>query len=410
MSSFELEELKNQIQTLKIQLKNEQERSSYNCSAFETIYKQSSDGVLLIEDGKFVNCNDAIIKLLHCDSEEQVLNMHPSQLSPELQPDGSTSLEKANKMMQQAVDKGHHRFEWVHKRVDGQEFWADVVLTKLVLDLKDVIHATVRDISRQKKLETDVLKERDLANQANQFKSEFLANISHELRTPMHGILSFADFGLENYATASHEKLEKYFSHIKISGMRLLSLLNDLLDLAKLESGQLELNYSPSSLNLITERCIAEQKSRLIELDKNITWLPESISGVGVFDEELIGQVITNFLSNAIKFTPGGAAIELLIEKTELEINIDQKIPALLFLIRDDGEGLQEDEFELLFDKFKQSSANKSQKGGTGLGLSICKEIIEAHSGSISAENHFDGGAIFKFVIPVSEVIRSRIS
>ena len=347
---------------------------------------------------------------MHCDSEEQVLNMHPSQLSPELQPDGSTSLEKANKMMQQAVDKGHHRFEWVHKRVDGQEFWADVVLTKLVLDLKDVIHATVRDISRQKKLETDVLKERDLANQANQFKSEFLANISHELRTPMHGILSFADFGLENYATASHEKLEKYFSHIKISGMRLLSLLNDLLDLAKLESGQLELNYSPSSLNLITERCIAEQKSRLIELDKNITWLPESISGVGVFDEELIGQVITNFLSNAIKFTPGGAAIELLIEKTELEINIDQKIPALLFLIRDDGEGLQEDEFELLFDKFKQSSANKSQKGGTGLGLSICKEIIEAHSGSISAENHFDGGAIFKFVIPVSEVIRSRIS
>lgn len=410
MSSLELEELKNQIQTLKIQLKNEQERSSYNCSAFETIYKCSSDGVLLIEDGKFVNCNDAIIKLLHCDSEEQVLNMHPSQLSPELQPDGSTSLEKANKMMQQAVDKGYHRFEWVHKRVDGEEFWADVVLTKLVLDLKDVIHATVRDISGQKKLETDILKERDLANQANQFKSEFLANISHELRTPMHGILSFADFGLQNYATASHEKLEKYFSHIKISGVRLLSLLNDLLDLAKLESGQLELNYSPSSLNLITERCIAEQKARLIELDKTITWLPESISGVGVFDEELIGQVITNFLSNAIKFTPGGAAIELLIEKTELEINNEQKIPALLFIIRDDGEGLAEDEFELLFDKFKQSSVNKSQKGGTGLGLSICKEIIEAHSGNIWAENHFNGGAIFQFVIPVSEVIRSRVS
>ncbi|NOQ80757.1 MAG: PAS domain-containing protein, partial [Gammaproteobacteria bacterium] len=120
MSSLELEEFKNQIQILKIQLKNEQERSSYNCSAFETIYKQSSDGVLLIEDGKFVNCNDAIIKLLHCDSEKQVLNMHPSQLSPEFQPDGSTSLEKANTMMQLAVDKGHHRFEWVHKRVDGE--------------------------------------------------------------------------------------------------------------------------------------------------------------------------------------------------------------------------------------------------------------------------------------------------
>jgi PAS domain S-box-containing protein len=125
--------------------------------AFKTLFDKSHDGILLIEDGKFVDCNESILRILRMDSKEKLLNMHPSQLSPKYQPDGQSSFEKANEMMQIALEQGFNHFEWMHLRADGEMFWAEIVLTKINLNGKDLIHVVWRDIDERKQLEEKII-------------------------------------------------------------------------------------------------------------------------------------------------------------------------------------------------------------------------------------------------------------
>lgn len=231
------------------------------------------------------------------------------------------------------------------------------------------------------------------ANQANLSKSEFLAHISHELRTPMHGILSFASFGINNSDSVAREKLNKYFVNIDTSGKRLLTLLNDLLDLSKLEAGKMELNKNEANLAMVFESCRLEQSQRMIDLDINLQVNQPSSPVTGVFDVLRIGQVITNLLSNAIKFSPQKEEIKVVMDKNDKD--------ELCFSMQDHGPGIPEGELEKIFDSFSQSSNTDTVKKGTGLGLAISQKIIEGHHGRIWAENNTEeGGAIFKFVIP----------
>ena len=257
-------------------------------------------------------------------------------------------------------------------------------------------------LQRTKELELEKIK----AEFANIAKSDFLANMSHELKTPMHGILSYANMGISKFDKVNDEKKLSFFKTIKTSGDRLLALLNDLLDLAKLEAGKMEMNFKQNSLHSVAQSCVTEQNARLNELNLEVIYLPDNISGEGKFDEIRIGQVISNFLSNAIKFTPDGEKIEFSICNAELYLQQElKKVPALLFSVRDYGKGIPEDECQLVFDKFEQGSGTEAVIiKGTGLGLPICKEIIELHHGNIWADNYPDGGAIFSFIIPVEQI------
>ena len=241
----------------------------------------------------------------------------------------------------------------------------------------------------------DCLQERNLyVEGANRAKSEFLANMSHEFRTPMHGILSFARLGLKNLDTANKDKLFKYFDRINTSGERLLTLLNDLLDLSKLESGQMVLRLETSNLQQTLKSCLVEQEIGISE--KNLK-IKTSFNGdcSGNFDNTRIAQVITNLLSNAIKFSPNGETISIVIMADVLGDK-----PALCLSIEDEGAGIPEGELNNIFDKFMQSSRTQKYSGGTGLGLSISKEIIDLHHGNIWAEHSENGGSVFKFIIP----------
>jgi len=235
---------------------------------------------------------------------------------------------------------------------------------------------------------------REAAEEANSAKSEFLANMSHELRTPLHGILSFSNFGIKKSNTAKPAKLLDYFEKIHQSGNTLLKLLNDLLDLAKLESGKTEFNPQPADIAPVVASVEDEFKTLLSERnlvieDDN----PNDMKPVKI-DVDKIKQVLRNLLANAVKFSPEGGIIG---------VSIEYKSDSVLVSVHDQGPGIPESELEAVFDKFVQSSTTKSGAGGTGLGLSICKEVVSAHGGRIWAENKSEGGALFSFEIPLLE-------
>jgi len=242
------------------------------------------------------------------------------------------------------------------------------------------------------------------AEAANLAKSEFLANMSHELRTPMHAILNFSSFGKKKLETVPIQRLGDYFDRIHDSGSRLMNLLNDLLDLAKLESGRLDLEIEKNDLREVTCLCLEELDGILEKRKLTIAFTEPSCKTVAKFDKSKVRQVITNLLSNALKFSPEESTITLSFTDDLLVTKGKAKLPALRFTVQDQGVGIPVDELDTVFDKFIQSSKTKSTAGGTGLGLAISKEIIEAHGGQVSAENNPTGGATFFFTIPINPV------
>ena len=242
-------------------------------------------------------------------------------------------------------------------------------------------------------------------HQANLAKSEFLANMSHEMRTPMHAILSYANFGLRRINKVPRQKLAEYFQEIRDSGERLTLLLNDLLDLAKLEAGSMsyameEHDLTETIRDAVSEfRAVAEEK--YIQL---ILKAPETPL-IGFFDDARIGQVARNLLSNALKFTESGKKITIEVMR-DVPIPHEPEVqPGLGFSVCDQGVGIPPAEIETIFDKFIQSSTTKSGAGGTGLGLAICSQIIKAHHGKIRAENNKNGGATFSVLLPAKNGI-----
>lgn len=258
-------------------------------------------------------------------------------------------------------------------------------------NLQDTVNK--RTIELKKALDQAQLA-KDEAEYANQLKSEFLANMSHELRTPMHAIINFSRIGAKRIDRWEKEKQLENYEKISLSGERLSNLLNDLLDLSKLESGAIDYemrNYNIDSLlnSVISEvNILADNKSLKIRSQGKDKQLNAEC------DKDKIHQVILNLLSNAIKFTPESKNITISHSIFEGKLKVS---------ISDEGIGLPEDELEAVFNKFIQSSKTKTGAGGTGLGLAICKEIIEAHQGRIWAKNNAEGGAIFIFTIPLTQ-------
>ncbi len=241
---------------------------------------------------------------------------------------------------------------------------------------------------------TKKIEQKEAVEKAARAKSEFLANMSHELRTPMHAILSYAKLGFTS-GDGGEERLEEYFKHIHTSGIRLLGLLNDLLDLAKLESGRIFINRTPSDFLEVIEHARRELKPLLD--NKNITLTTDitATNTQSVFDKQRIIQVLINIISNSVKFSPNDTSIRVTLSDWHAG-----GLEGLCCSVGDEGPGIPVDELEAVFDKFIQSSKTRSGAGGTGLGLSICLEIVKAHAGRIWAENKQSKGALFSFVIP----------
>ncbi len=314
-------------------------------------------------------------------------------------------------------------FDARFRHADGT--WRDVRISARMIALRgrDLLICMWSDITAQKQAEAELLRHRDhladlvqdqtrdlerakdAAESANVAKSEFLSNMSHELRTPMHAILSYARLGRDRLPSASHEKLLHYFRTIVTSGERLLRLLNDLLDLSKLEAGKMLLERADCDLRELAEASVADFAPLAAERAISLVLGDEIAEQPVNCDGGRIRQVIGNLLSNAIKFSPDGGRIDVTLSPASLPDQAsDGTVPrsGVAVAVRDQGVGIPEGELEAVFDKFVQSSKTRSGAGGTGLGLSITREIVTLHGGIITATNNPGGGACFTVVLPAA--------
>jgi signal transduction histidine kinase len=225
---------------------------------------------------------------------------------------------------------------------------------------------------------------------ASQHKSEFLANMSHELRTPLNAIIGFSEVLLERMFGDLNEKQAEYQQDILSSGQHLLSLINDILDLSKVEAGQLELEVSRFSLRAALENGLTIVKERASRHGIGLSLEVEPGLDRIEADERKVKQIVFNLLSNAVKFTPDGGKVDVSARLTEGEVVI---------AVRDTGIGIAADDLPRVFDEFRQVGQGDARAEGTGLGLALAKRFVELHSGRIWVESEPGQGSTFTFAL-----------
>jgi two-component system sensor histidine kinase ChiS len=240
----------------------------------------------------------------------------------------------------------------------------------------------------------------ELVNALNS-RIEFLTNMHHEIRTPIHGVINFIEILLSNWKMLSEDEKFILIQKANYAGEKLLSLINNLLDLSKFSTGQMTLNLQEIDLNYMIEDLVKELNI-VHSYSKNITiefscHCVAKITG----DKEKINQVLRNLFYNALKFSPDNSNISSSIECKKTSSISGNKSKIIHFKISDQGVGIPPNELKSIFNPFIQSSKTKTMAGGTGLGLAIAQHIIIAHQGDIWAENNRDIGATFNFTLPI---------
>jgi PAS domain S-box-containing protein len=256
-----------------------------------------------------------------------------------------------------------------------------------------------RDITRWKKVEQELTEARHQAEKASSAKSEFLAKVSHEIRTPLNAIIGFSEVMMaERFGPIGNERYREYLKDIHASGGHLLSLINDLLDLSKIEAGRLELTFANVSLNDLTQQCVALMQPQA-NRDRIIirTSLPPSLPQV-VADARSVRQIVLNLLSNSIKFTDAGGQV---IVSTALNDNGD-----VALRVRDTGVGMSEKDLATALEPFRQLATSVSGvSSGTGLGLPLTKALAEANRASFYIKSAPKAGTLVEIAFPPSRVL-----
>ncbi len=228
---------------------------------------------------------------------------------------------------------------------------------------------------------------------ANRHKSEFLANMSHELRTPLNAIIGFSEVLLQRMFGELNEKQAEYQEDILSSGRHLLSLINEILDLSKVEAGRMELEVTKFDLPLAIENARTFVRERATRHGITLEVAVDERLGEFVGDERKIKQILLNLLSNAVKFTPEGGRIELKARQADGSVEIS---------VSDTGIGISPEDQETIFEEFRQVGADYAQKReGTGLGLTLAKKFVEIHGGRIWVESEVGKGSTFTFTLPL---------
>lgn len=256
------------------------------------------------------------------------------------------------------------------------------------------VRGSGRDVTERRHYETELEKAKEAAEAASRAKSDFLSNMNHELRTPLNVIIGFTELILDKQCGDLTPQQEECLGDVMQSARGLLLLINDILDLTKIESGKLELELSQVQLSELLARILSLLKEKALKHNIRLAHEEKDVPEFIVADERKLKQVIYNLLANAVKFTPDGGRVLLKSESENGFVRIS---------IEDNGVGIKKEDLERIFDPFEQADGSLSRRfQGTGLGLSLTKSMVQLHGGKIWAESGGEGkGSRFSFIIPV---------
>lgn len=351
---------------------------------FQSVFYASMDGIILLNrQGEIMGVNHSLLKMLG-EEEERLVGSKGDGLYSE------QHRELARNAFCEVLETGYCRFECDIVRIDDSVFPAEIVWSRAEVGGDIVINGVIRDVAQRRRNMEQLRAAHDEAERANQAKSLFLASMSHEIRTPLNGVLGFTELVLDTDLSIEQRR---YLDLVKSSGDILIEIINDLLDFSKIESGQMILENKEYQLSLIMKGAMevhsqqAKKKNLTLSIDLDQS-LPDRLIG----DAVRVRQVVTNLVSNAVKFTEEGyVRMRARAENDFLEI-----------LVEDSGIGFDDSKKEMLFDAFTQADASTTRRfGGTGLGLAICRTLALAMGGDIEAHGELGKGSRFLFTIPL---------
>jgi PAS domain S-box-containing protein len=357
-------------------------------SQFRSLFENHQAVHLLVDpdNGNILHANQAAADFYGWTIDE-LKQMNINQINT-----GSPEEIRKNMDRVHAAERFHFTFE--HRIANGQLRDVELFSSKVVIKGKDYLHSIVHDVSEKKKVLEELMIAKEKAEESDRLKSAFLANMSHEIRTPLNGILGFTGL-LTDEKILTEAKKKEYSNIINKSAESLMHIINDILDISKLESGQLlienktiELNKTLDTLHTLYTKKLADNGKDHIALN---VLKPENKTILST-DENRLTQIFTNLLDNAMKFTHSGK-IEFGVKSIETE--------KIQLMVSDTGIGIEKKRHNEIFSQFTQANESISQLyGGTGLGLSIVKKLIELMNGSIELDSEPDRGSTFIFCLP----------
>jgi PAS domain S-box-containing protein len=355
---------------------------------FRMLFTSEKDAIALIDmdTGKILEVNPAWLEL-YGYTKAEALELTIADISAEPQ--------KTKAAMEKVRREGSIQIsERWHKNKNGKTFPVEISAGTFVWKGRKVTSSIARDITERKETEEKLKKAQEIAEAGNRAKSEFLANMSHEIRTPLNAILGKAETLEEQIYGPLTERQLRALHIIEESGRHLLDLINDILDVSKIEAGKLELYIEEISVRSICQ--ISLRMIKQMAHKKNIT-VHEDIDSSHEriqADERRLKQILVNLLSNAVKFTPEGGDVGL-------KFNVKEEDNLAIFEIWDKGIGISEEDARKLFEPFVQLDNRLSREQvGTGLGLSLVFRLTELHNGSVSLKSHVGKGSTFIICIP----------
>jgi PAS domain S-box-containing protein len=375
--------------------KRTEEALRHSEERYRKLVDLSTDAIYVHKMGRIVLINPAGVKVFGAASPDQVIGMSPLEL---VHPDDRHDV--AERMKSTAREGTITAFQEQRRfRIDGTEFWAEVAAVAMEWEGERGAIVVVRDITSQKEAAAIMSEAKNAADLANRAKSEFLANMSHELRTPLNAIIGFSDMiRSQALGPVGSPKYLEYGKDINSSGMHLLELINDILDLSKIEAGKHELHEQEIDVHRVLRSCFTLVKERAaiqgVKIESNV----EEDAPPLFADERNLKQIFLNLMTNAIKFTPAGGTVSVSIWSNRDE--------GYVFQFADTGIGIAPDDIPKALASFGQVESELAvAHQGTGLGLPLTKSLVELHGGSFDLESKVGSATIVTVRFPAERVV-----
>jgi signal transduction histidine kinase/CheY-like chemotaxis protein len=354
------------------------------------------------KDKGIIDCNEEALRLFGFKNKQEYIT-DSVKIYPQYQPDGRLSIEMSKDVISKAFEEGYNRFEWTYQALNGELIPCEVTFVRVKYKNDYVLATYMRDL-REFKAMIREMRKAEIAEASNRAKSKFLAVMSHEIRTPMNTILGITEIQLQDEALPQH--IKEAFNEIYNSGDLLLSIINDILDLSKIEADKMELSvgkYEVASLINDTVHLNMMRNSKPIEFDVDVA---EETPLYLLGDELRVKQILNNLLSNAFKYTDEGT-VKLSVRAEKSESN--KESIKLIFQISDTGRGLTKEQMEVLFEEYTRFNTDMGRNiEGVGLGMSITQRLVNMMDGKIFVESEPHKGSTFTVHLPQG-VVNSQV-